>query len=160
MSDVRTAFASFVAAVGAIAIVGGVLTTEPAWIAEAQRTDLQRQLDLGAIANAIVFFERRHKDLPYDLSKLAESLPDGATPLALGDPESTRPYDYERLDSDRYKLCADFKLATLPASNTAELPPSRRPVPAWTHAVGTQCFVFNSRSGNPLPDPPPAEAKL
>jgi hypothetical protein len=159
VSSARTAFACFVAALGGSAIIGGVLTTEPAWIAEAQKTDLQRQLDLGAIANAIVFFEGRHKGLPYDLSKLAESQPNGAAPLALSDPESARPYNYARLDSRRYKLCAEFKFETLPAPGAPDQPANRRPVPPWTHSAGTQCFVFDGQSATPLSNPPPAEAK-
>ena len=46
---------------------------EPAWVGQARQTDFQRQQDLGAIANAIVSFKNRRKDLPYELSKLAES---------------------------------------------------------------------------------------
>ena len=106
MSDARAIFAVFVAALGACAIGCGVLTTEPAWIAEAQRSDQLREADLARIAAVVVAFERRYKALPYDLSKLAESQPDGATPLALGDPESGRPYDYARIDSGRYELSA------------------------------------------------------
>lgn len=159
MSGARTAFAVFVAALGGGAIVGGVLTTEPAWIAQAQKSDLQRQRDLGAIANAIASFERRHKDLPYDLSKLVETQPNGAAPLALSDPDSAQPYGYARVDPRRYKLCAEFKFESLPAPGALDLPPSRRPVPPWTHSAGTQCFVFDGQSAIPLSDPPPAEAK-
>ena len=59
---------------------------EPAWVGGAQMADLQRDRDLRAIASAIVDFEMRLNDLPYDLPKLDLSPRHRTTPLPLADP--------------------------------------------------------------------------
>jgi len=159
VSDARTTFASFVAALGVCAIVGGFFTMEPAWIGQAQQTDLQRQRDLSAIANAIVVFKHKQDNLPYDLSKLAESPRPGTAPLALSDPETGQPYDYTRVTSHSYKLCAAFKLETLPTPTAPDRTPTRGLPSPWTHSAGTHCFVFDDQSTTPLPDPTQGEAR-
>jgi hypothetical protein len=160
VNTARSAFAYFVAALGGCALVGGISTMEPAWIAQAQKADFQRQQDLGAIADAIVFFKNARQDFPYDLSKLAENSRPSTAPLPLTDPESGRPYEYARIDSHRYKLCANFKLETLPTPPPVhDQTPVRGSVSPWAHSAGPHCFVFDGQSPTPLPSPMPDEAR-
>lgn len=150
----RTAFAGFVAALGGCAIIGGASTMEPAWIEQARQVDLQREQDLRALADAIVFFKISQKELPYDLSKLGETPRPRTAPLPLDDPESGQPYDYSRVNAHSYKLCATFKLETLPIAT-----PMRGPPAPWRHSAGANCFVFDGQSNIPLPNPTPGEER-
>jgi hypothetical protein len=159
VNKTRGAFVYFVAALGGGALVGGISTMEPACIAQAQKADLQRQQDLVAIADAIVFFKNKRQDFPYDLSKLAENLRPATAPLPLTDPESGQPYDYARIDSHRYKLCANFKLETVRPPAVPDQTPVRVAVSPWAHATGPHCFVFDGQSPTPLPGPMPDEAR-
>ena len=159
MNRVRGAFCLFVTVVGCGAIGGGALTAQPSWVVKAERADQQRQSDVATIAHAISLFEMRNKDLPYDLTKLAESLTDGTIRLSLRDEESDAPYDYERLDSRRYKLCANFALESLPGPVAAIDAASAHAADPWRHPAGPSCFLFDGESPTPLPVAPAAEAK-
>jgi hypothetical protein len=94
------------------------------------------------------------------MSKLAENSRPSTAPLPLTDPESGRPYEYARIDSHRYKLCANFKLETLPTPPPVhDQTPVRGSVSPWAHSAGPHCFVFDGQSPTPLPSPMPDEAR-
>jgi hypothetical protein len=158
MNRVRGAFCLFVAIVGCGAIGGGALTSEPSWVAKADRADRRRQSEIAAIARAVSLYEMRRKELPYDLTKVAESQTDGAIHLALRDSETDAPYDYERLDSRHYKLCANFALESLPRPTPAGEAESAQPKNPWSHQAGVSCFQFDGKVPTPVPIAPTAEA--
>jgi len=159
MNRVRGAFYVFVAVIGCGAIGGGALTALPGWVAKAGQTDRRRQSDLATIAHAISLFEMRRKQLPYDLTKLAASPTDGTIQLALRDRETDDPYDYERLDSRHYKLCADFDLESLPRPTATAEAGSAQPTDPWRHPAGLSCFLFDGEAPTPVPIAPAVEAK-
>ncbi len=158
MNRVRGAFCLFVAVVGCGAIGGGALTVEPGWVVKAGQADQRRQRDVATIAHAISLFEMRRKELPYDLAKIAESLTDGTIHLALRDSETGEPYEYERLDSRHYKLCANFALESLPRPTTTGEAASAQPTDPWRHPAGLSCFQFDGEAPTPIPIAQAAEA--
>jgi hypothetical protein len=160
VNGARTSFALFVAGLGICAILAGIATMEPNWVAKARQDDVQREQDLGAIVSAIVYFRNQEKALPYDLSKLVETTQKWAGPLPLVDPETAQAYDYARIGSHSYKLCATFKLASLPIQGAFSQPPARDPFRAWMHPAGAHCFVFDDQSPTPIFDATQGQAKL
>jgi hypothetical protein len=101
----------------------------------------------------------RYKELPYDLTKMAESLTDGTIQLALRDSETDEPYDYERLDSRHYKLCANFALEGLPRPTSTGETGNAQATDPWRHPAGVSCFLFDGETPTPVPIAPDAEAK-
>jgi hypothetical protein len=160
VNSARTTFALFVAGLGICAILGGVITMEPGWVAKARQDDVQREQDLRAIVSAIVYFRNQEKALPYDLSKLAETTQKWAGPLPLADPETGQAYDFARIGSQSYKLCATFKLASLPLQSASGQAASRDPYRSWLHPAGSHCFVFDDQSPTPIFDATHGQAKL
>jgi len=159
MNRVRVAFGLFVGAIGCGAIGGGALTGEPDWVVKAEQADQQRQVDIATIAHGISLFATRRKELPYDLAKMAESQTDGAIQFAFRDSETDEPYDYERVDSRRYKLCANFTLASAPLPASTGEAGSAPATDPWRHPAGLSCFLFDGETPTPVPTAPAAEAK-
>lgn len=94
---------------------------------------------------------RRVRDL-YDLTVQIEnkrgvlqgppaSLADVA--LTASDPFSGQPYEYRRLDGERYQVCAEFRMASPTASGPAAL--------FWAHPAGRKCFDVNFARSAPAP---------
>jgi hypothetical protein len=159
MNRVRVAFVLFVGAIGCGAIGGGALTGEPDWVVKGEQADQRRQNDIATIAHGISLFEMRRKELPYDLTKMAESQTDGTIQFAFRDSETGEPYDYERVDSRHYKLCANFTLASLPQPASTGEAERAQTTDAWRHPAGMSCFLFDGETPTPVPTAPGAEAK-
>lgn len=159
MNRVRVAFVLFVGVVGCGAIGGGALTGEPVWVVKGEQADQRRQDDIATIANGISLFEKRRKELPYDLTKMAESQSDGATQFAFRDSETDEPYDYERVDSRHYKLCANFTLASVPQPTATGEAGHTQTADVWRHPAGPSCFLFDGETPTPVPTAPAPEAK-
>ena len=159
MNCVRVAFILFVGLVGCGAIGAGALTGEPDWVVKGEQADQRRQDDIATIARGVSLFETRRKELPYDLDKMAESQTDGTIQFAFRDSETDQPYDYERVDSRHYKLCANFTLASLPQPTATAEAGSAQTTDAWAHPAGLTCFLFDGETPTPVPTAPAAETK-
>ena len=159
MNRVRVAFVFIVGAIGCGAIAGGAMTNVPDWVVKGEQADQRRQDDIAAIAQAVSQFQTRKKELPYDLSKIAENQTDGAPQLNLNDSETAQPYDYERVDSRHYKLCANFTLASLRQPAAADGTETAQAIDPWRHPAGVSCFLFDGEAATPTPVQPSAEAK-
>jgi hypothetical protein len=159
MNGVRVAFVLFVGVVGCGAIGGGALTGEPDWVVKGQQADQRRQDDIATIARGVSLFETSRKELPYDLDKMAQNQTDGAIQFSFRDSETGEPYDYERVDSRHYKLCANFTLASLPQPTAIDEAGSAQTTDAWAHAAGLTCFLFDGETPTPVPIASAAEAK-
>jgi len=159
MNRVRVAFMAFVGAIGCGAVGGSFLTGEPDWVVKAEQADQRRQDDIATIARGISLYEMRRKELPYDLAKMAEGQTDGAIQFAFRDSETGEPYDYERVDSSRYKLCANFALKSLLQPTATEEAGSAQPIDPWRHPAGLSCFLFDGGTPTPVPIAPAADAK-
>jgi len=90
---------------------------------------------------------------------MAEGQTDGAIQFAFRDSETGEPYDYERVDSSRYKLCANFALKSLLQPTATEEAGSAQPIDPWRHPAGLSCFLFDGGTPTPVPIAPAADAK-
>jgi hypothetical protein len=77
--------------------------------------------------------------LPDDL-KTIDSGTLGTRGNFRADPASKTPYEYQRIDRNRYRLCATFAISYRPA-----VPADR----GWKHPSGHTCFNFDVRA-NPV----------
>jgi len=131
-SGTRLLVAAAVAAVVA-ALVAGIVAVGPPSLERDRKLDGIRVTDLAAIENLISSFARVHKSLPADLAALAQE-PGYSIPRV--DPASGKPYDYEVLSADGYRLCAHFTTQSTRdrAGNIYS------PGDTWFHGAGKQCF--------------------
>jgi hypothetical protein len=94
--------------------------------ARAEALDRQRVSDLGDAAAEL------HED--YGAGPLPAALPQ-----PRHDPVSGKPYQYQRLNDNRYRLCATFELPT---------PPEQRAGPDvntfWHHPAGRFCYPLDA----------------
>lgn len=97
------------------------------------RLDERRVGDLQRIARAIELHAEREGRLPRDLATLAAQ---PGQRLPVTDPATAAPYDYEVLDRQRYRLCAQFAIDTGrgPEGSGAWAPDE------WRHGAGRHCF--------------------
>ena len=123
------------AAVVGAAVIAGIAVLGPPSAQRQQRLDLVRVRDLATIERLVSSFAILHKSLPRDLSSLAHE-PGYSVPR--GDPESGRPYEYEVLQGDSYRLCATFTTRT--SQGTPDNPYGGAMNETWTHDIGRQCF--------------------
>lgn len=114
----------------AVAITAGLMVSGSPSVARAQRFDDQRVRDLRDLVNAIDRYHPKGGSVPDTLSALSPS----SARLPQTDPETGAPYEYHRLDANRYEVCADFAMA-----GETSLDP--RSVP-WKHDRGHTCFRF------------------
>jgi hypothetical protein len=62
--------------------------------------------------------------------------------LTARDPFTGQPYEYRRLDSEHYQVCAEFGAASPTASGQAAF---------WAHPAGRKCFEIGFRGNTPYP---------
>src|ERR1700758_4871032 len=103
-SGARLLVAAAVAVVVA-AVIAGIVAVGPPHLERDRKLDELRVRDLAAIEESISNFAKLHKNLPANLAALAQE-PGYSIPRV--DPESGKPYDYEVLSADGYRLCARF----------------------------------------------------
>ncbi|MEM1369800.1 MAG: hypothetical protein AAGG02_17710 [Cyanobacteria bacterium P01_H01_bin.15] len=126
-----------VAASGAIIVVASALIYAFWVLGSPQkqrqiRLDEERLREIHQIAEQLV----SQQDAPNDSSDLPETLPNNL--LDFKDPITNTPYEYRRLDDERFELCADF------ATNQDNASPSRqRRHSFWQHPAGPHCFEFD-----------------
>jgi hypothetical protein len=143
-SGARFLLAGAVVAVIA-AVIAGTVAVGPPRLERDRKLDGMRVMDLAAIERLISSFAKVHKSLPADLAALAQE-PGYSVPRV--DPESGRPYEYEVLGADGYRLCARF---TTPSAGD-RMGNIYAPGNMWSHSAGKQCFnrrLNLSSSDNP-----------
>ncbi|MFZ0573405.1 MAG: hypothetical protein WA812_08525 [Candidatus Cybelea sp.] len=93
--------------------------------ARAETLDRQRVSDLGDVAAEL------HEDY-------GAGPPPAAVPQPRHDPVTGKPYQYQRVGENRYRLCATFELPT---------PPDQRAGPGlntfWRHPAGRFCYTLD-----------------
>jgi type II secretory pathway pseudopilin PulG len=114
-----------------LAIVAGIASIDPPWIARKQRLDLRRQQDLVAIRNALNNFHRLNGKLPTTLSELGKS-PETTVYGGLADPVTGGSYDYLPGADTSYQLCATFDLSHEGNAQVFGF--------SWRHPAGRYCF--------------------
>lgn len=104
-----------------------------------RQADAARETALGHIDNSIMTYYRAYEKLPDSLDEVARfqhvKFP--------RDPETRRPYRYERVGEKDYRLCASFRVARTPAQIIAESGPyamAYSSTPFAEHPAGEHCF--------------------
>ena len=100
-----------------------------------RRIDERRTEQLDAIADAVDAWTREHKRLPASLVELSKQ--PGAS-LAIVDPVTGAPYDYQTVSKRGYRVCASF------ATSTSDRGPGTDRISwhekHWMHPAGRHCF--------------------
>ena len=115
------------------AVIAGIVAVGPPSRARERKLDALRVEDLAALERLIANFARVHSSLPQDLASLANE-PGYSIPRS--DPESGRPYEYQVLSSDHYRLCARFATRSTRETQETNYPTGD----TWSHGAGDQCF--------------------
>jgi len=116
----------------AAAITYGLFLAGPPSEQRKIKLDRKRVADLGNIEQAIDLYHAQEENLPETLTLLREKL---QPQLRIEDPETGRPYFYERTGKNTYRICADFS-----AESDAEN------LNRWTHDSGRHCFTFRVKT--------------
>jgi hypothetical protein len=114
------------------AIIAGIAVLGSPATQRQRRLDAARIADLESIARLVSAFAGLHKALPADIGVLQRE-PGYRVPP--GDPESGKPYQYEVLGTDAYRLCATFA-----TRSSRDEPPYDVWGGMWHHGAGRQCF--------------------
>jgi hypothetical protein len=115
-----------------LGLIAGFLAAGSPQHARQLALDSQRACDLQALTEAIAEHARGVPGamLPAHLpASYAGQHGDGSS--AAADPVTHRPYEYQRIGPQRYRVCATFALASETAANR---------IPNWQHGAGRQCF--------------------
>ena len=125
-------------------IVGGFFIMGSPFTLRMKRFDERRVNDLQNIQYQIVNFYQRKGVLPNSLDELKDPIAGFNIPL---DPDTIRPYDYEKISDLSFKICADFSLESDAQIDSKGM---SRPMPVflgdyslnenWRHSKGTVCF--------------------
>jgi hypothetical protein len=63
--------------------------------------------------------------------------------VTASDPFTGQPYEYRRLDGERYQVCAEFRAASPAATGPAAI--------FWAHPAGRRCFDISFTRNPPYP---------
>lgn len=129
-----------IAALAVALVVAGLAIGGGPGQARKERRDAARMDDLNRLSGHIGCLSRdaAGRVMPTDLQK-TKGCPD---PVVLTDAGSGKPYRFEPIDADSYRLCADF-----------ELPAGDQRARGWTNGRRDgDCLVFD------LPPPEPARS--
>jgi hypothetical protein len=124
-------FAGIATAIAALAIVAGLLITDPPWVVRKQRLDEQRASSLNMISDLIGRFNLDNGKLPESLDVLFKSTTYRPY-LDTADPSTRAAYEYVPGTGRSFQLCAVFDL-----DSTAQARPAGN---LWAHKAGRQCF--------------------
>jgi len=131
-------------AIVAAAVVAGVFVAGSPQEERLRRFDVQRANDLQSIQWQVINYWQSKADLPVNLVVLNDDISGFRVP---NDPETGKVYDYEKRDTLKFALCADFTRPSLEGQdqNTrAKAMPMAVPASGvqqnWTHAAGHVCF--------------------
>jgi hypothetical protein len=138
----------------AVLIVWAFTVVRSPQAARAQLADEQRLQDLGTITRLVDCHLTYFEETPADLETMAARLSERSaeSPVAVGcgatlpyDPSTGAPYRYEKLDGERYRLCAAFQRGW---------PEDERDVPEETRSLGTQYGIYRKDRYVTLPEGP------
>ncbi|HEX9878232.1 MAG TPA: hypothetical protein VGC50_16460 [Gammaproteobacteria bacterium] len=118
-------------AVVAVAVLAGLWLAGSPAEQRLHRFDLRRTADLRSLVRMLDLYRQGNDALPEEL----EALVDGRIMSRLPeDPETSDAYEYRRLSSDAYELCARFSLPA-PESERGDF---------WYHDAGRQCYRLDA----------------
>jgi len=115
-------------------IVASVVVTGTPAVQREAKLDARRVRDLGLVEAAIDRHFKLEGALPASLAMLADK---PGVRLAIVDPVTGKPYDFEPIGARTYRLCATF------TTDTAVTPPAAgywSENEKWAHGTGRLCF--------------------
>lgn len=134
----RRVYAVIAVAIILLSIIAGFAVIGSPYTQRLRRADAMRIQNLSEIQWQIVNYWQSHGALPRTLVDLNDDI---SGFVASKDPESNKDYEYAIVGAAKFKLCANFALA----SEGANLPETsmQKPLGAednWKHGAGNTCF--------------------
>ena len=120
-------------------IVGGFFIMGSPFTLRMKRFDERRVNDLQNIQYQIVNFYQRKGVLPNSLDELKDPIAGFNIPL---DPDTIRPYDYEKISDLSFKICADFSLESDAQIDSKGIPTSATKNSLLKTSCKTRGFYF------------------
>jgi hypothetical protein len=123
-----------------LGIVYGVIQNGSPITLRAKQMDERRISDLMTIQNQIVYSQWQNKgDVPANLEELNEPISGFVVPK---DPETARSYEYKKVSTNSFELCATFKNESTDSSRSKSMVinPVNTVNENWQHTAGRVCF--------------------
>jgi hypothetical protein len=136
MTQGQTLFAVASTIIALLAIIGGLMTIDPPWVARQTRLDSERSTSLNGIHYAVGRYYKENGKLPASLSQLSQT-PGVGLYNGTCDPVTSQPYEYIQGAGRDFKLCATFERAAKGSANAQAF---------WTHEAGHRCFDLTAPS--------------
>jgi hypothetical protein len=107
-----------------------------------KKFDERRVEDLQVIQNRLVFYWQSKQTLPVTLNELEDDISGFTVPV---DPKTEESYEYEVIDSLKFKLCAIFEAESFADYDRDVIYEPRSPASSdgwyvWEHGIGRVCF--------------------
>lgn len=119
-------------------IVYGIIVIGLPSTQRAKNLDQTRINDLMNIQSQIVYTEWQNKgDIPVSLDGLKDPINNYTVPV---DPETKQNYEYKKISTNSFELCATFKTSLVDTSNLPEKMVLDNTNENWKHGVGRVCF--------------------
>lgn len=131
-----------------VTIVAGFFVIGTPGTARQARIDQERVYDLQSLQSQVVYYYQQKERLPQNLAELNDPLSYYSVPM---DPESGSPYEYRRINTLSFELCATFATESKGTSMTRPAEPMYGGEQNWQHGVGRTCY---SRTIDPDLYPP------
>lgn len=145
-SRVRKVSLGILAVVALAAAAASLLYIDSPGAERKRQADLARETALGQIDSSIMTYFRAYKKLPDSLDEVARF----QHVRFPRDPETARPFRYERAGKKHYRLCASFRLARTAEEIIAESGPyatTYSSTPFAEHPAGEHCFDLEVKAG-------------
>lgn len=125
----------------AAALIGGMITIGSPAKQRAVRLDGQRVSDLMSIQSQIVYTQWQSKgEVPASLDALKDPISSFMVPT---DPETKQDYEYRKLSTNSFELCATFKTESTDEQDINLAYKYGVENENWKHGIGRFCFQRN-----------------
>ena len=125
------------------AVVYGFTSTGSPFYVRMQKFDTKRATDISSMSYEIQNYYEKNKALPNSLDDVKQSA--SYSSFEITDPETKKPYEYEKGVGSVYKICANFSTSTLEDSD--KNPNTMYLDKKFLHPKGRYCYsMFGSRN--------------
>ena len=119
-----------------LSIVWGFTVLGSPYTQRLYKYDEQKINDLMSINNEITNYYALNGKLPANLSDLSANYY-----IPLNDKETDKPYEYQKIESLKYNLCAEFNKDSFNYGNENTPKPTFYGDISWIHKAGRYCFT-------------------
>ncbi len=125
------------------AVVYGFTSTGSPFYVRMQKFDTKRTTDISSISYEVQNYYEKNKALPNSIDEIKQS--STYSSFETTDPETKKPYEYEKGVGSIYKLCANFSTSTL--DDVGKNPNTMYLDKKYLHPKGRYCYsLFGSRN--------------